>query len=225
MGSDPIARYISAMTSSGRLLLMSAVGAAFVAGAGAVRFIQADGIGSLLVTGMQLVYERDGVQTPWTIDSVVPFSATGMKGCIRIQLRTSPTQATPEKRAHCSDSATMYNWDDRLGRPRGVRPLLVNMLMEMRQQNGTLVRYEASAPTLERIRTERGPNADTTAIEVIPTVVTTMDSTGKAVRRLRERFSVGLATATGGVFEVPDSTTAGRWRTTLQFELVRIRIR
>ena len=210
-----------------RVLFVSAVGAALVATAGAIRSTQAGGIGSMLVRGMQLVYERDGAQSPWTIDSVKPFTASGMNRCVRIWLRTTTTQAAPELRAHCADSATMFNWDERLERPRSVRPLSVGMLMEMRQANGTLVRYEASAPSVEHIRIERGPNADSTAtisIDVIPTVVTTMDSTGKVVRRLRERFSVGLATATGGVFEVPDSTQASRWRPTLQFELVRIRI-
>src|SRR5688572_5838177 len=125
-----------------------------IAGTAAVRSSQGVEIGSLLVPGTQLVYERDGVQMPWTIDSVVPFTATGMSRCVRIRLRTSPSQATPELRAQCTDSTRLFNWDERLGPARPARPLQGGMNMEMRQTNGTLVRFEASAPTVERVRVE-----------------------------------------------------------------------
>jgi hypothetical protein len=182
-------------------------------------------IASVLVPGMQLVYASDGVESPpWMIDSVVTF-ADGGRSCARIRVRTSPAQPLPEARAHCADSSTMFNRDERAGQWRSARPLHPGMLMEMRQANGVLVAYEAAEPVVERISVESIASGQTvvTDIEVIPTTVTTRDSTGKVVRRLRERFSVALATATGGVFEVPDSTQATGWTTTRRFELVRIR--
>ena len=59
-------------------------------------------------------------------------------------------------------------------------------------------------------------------LHVVPTTVTTRDTTGRVLRRLRERFAVSLGTAVGGVFEVPDSSQAGGWRVEREFELVRI---
>jgi hypothetical protein len=100
-------------------------------------------------------------------------------------------------------------------------------MMENRQANGGLVRFETLEPTVENIPLEggsSGASAVPTPIDVIPTTVTTFDSTGQIVRRLRERFSVALATATGGVFEVPDTTQSSGWRTIQRFELVAIRV-
>ncbi len=99
------------------------------------------------------------------------------------------------------------------------------MAMEMRQANGGLIAYQTAEPVVERVSVESIATGQIvlTDIEVIPTTVTTGDSTGKVVRRLRERFSVALATATGGVFEVPDSTQATGWHTVRSFALVRIR--
>ena len=187
-------------------------------------------IGSLLVPGMQLVYASDGVPSPpWTIDSVVRFAAEGRPGrapmgCVRIRLRISPTQAS-EARVHCLDSTTMVNLDERSGQSRPARPLLPGMSLELRQANGGLVSFETSKDAVDQIPFDN-PSAEESplwAMDVLPTTVTTRDSTGTVVRRLRERFSVGLATATGGVFEVPDSTQATEWRTVRRFELVQIR--
>jgi hypothetical protein len=121
----------------------------------------------------------------------------------------------------------MFNWDERSSTARPVRPLGSRTTLEIAQASGGRVRFETTEPLVERIRLEQlstGAAAATTDIEVIPTTVTTIDSAGKIVRRLRERFSIALATATGGEFEVPDSTQAGGWRTVRRFELVAIRM-
>jgi hypothetical protein len=60
-------------------------------------------------------------------------------------------------------------------------------------------------------------------LRVVDTTVTTMDAAGKTVRRLRERYALSLATATGGRFETPDPEQPGQWRTQQIFELREIR--
>jgi hypothetical protein len=183
-------------------------------------------LASMLEQGMQLVYSSDGQSSPpWTIDSIVRDVSIGdHAGCIRIRLRLNPAQPTADTRIHCVDSLTMLNWDTRAGAIRPARPLGANAQLDIRQANGGRNQFATTQPTVERIRVERGPAIDTVSLDVIPTTVTTFDSTGKAVRRLRERFSVALATATGGVFEVADSTVPGGWRTTQVFNLALIRL-
>jgi hypothetical protein len=53
--------------------------------------------------------------------------------------------------------------------------------------------------------------------------VTTFDAAGRPKRRLRERYAPSLTTATGGRFELPDSSRAGEWRGQRSFELREIR--
>jgi hypothetical protein len=79
-----------------------------------------------------------------------------------------------------------------------------------------VLRYETSA-----IERDRGDGFD---VDVLPTVLLTLDSAGRPVRRLRERFSLGLATATSGAFEVPDSASPGGWRVTQEFVLIARRV-
>ncbi len=173
-----------------------------------------ESIGSQLRPGMQLVYSSGGVETPWTIDSLMRNLTIGSRtGCVRIRLRTSQ-QGTPETRALCADT-TLLSWDDRSGELRPTRPLKAGGVLEVVQRSGGSVRFEAGSPSTERV--------GETVLWVLPTTVTTRDSTGRVVRRLLERFSIGLATATGGVFEVPDSTRQSGWRTVRSFELVALR--
>ena len=42
------------------------------------------------------------------------------------------------------------------------------------------------------------------------------------MRRLRERYVLGLATALGGIFEVPDPARPGQWTVQQEFVLARI---
>ena len=185
-----------------------------------------DRLASLLQPGMQLVYASDGVESPpWTIDSVTRHVTLGTRSdCVRLQLRTSPTQAAPETRQHCVDGSTMMNWDQRSGASRPARPLSARAQLEIVQANGGRVRYETGDAAVERITIGQAATGAPTALDVLPTTVTTLDSTGKVVRRLRERFSIALATATGGVFEVPDSTQSNGWRVVRRFELMAIRL-
>ena len=179
----------------------------------------------MLEPGFQLVYASNGAESPpWMIDSVVrDVSLGGRTGCVRIRLRTNPTQSIASTRIHCVDSLTMLNWDSLPKVWRPARPLGANSALDLPLPNGGRNRFEAGQPTVERIVIERGSRRDSVTVEVIPTILTTFDSTGKAIRRLRERFSVALATATGGIFELADSSHAGGWRLNQKFDLVAIR--
>jgi hypothetical protein len=174
--------------------------------------------GSALTQGMELVYASEGVETPWMVDSVTHDTTLGGRlGCVRIRLRTSPTQPTADTRAHCADSTTWYNWDEASGTLRAVRLLAANAERVFELSGGRKARYETGSPTSDVVGTQ--------AITVLPTTITTLDSTGRAVSRLRERFAVQLATATRGTFESPDLTAGMGWRETRSFQLVAIRPR
>jgi hypothetical protein len=86
-----------------------------------------------------------------------------------------------------------------------------------RQTGGDAVRYETGETVEEKISGR--------SIPVVHTTVTTSDSAGRPKRRLRERYALSLATATGGTFETPDSNRAGTWRGQRSFELREIRRR
>jgi hypothetical protein len=91
------------------------------------------------------------------------------------------------------------------------------MSWSSRQPSGDVVRYETGDAAEEKISGR--------AIPVVATTVTTFDSTGRPKRRLRERYALSLTTATGGTFEVPDSSRAGEWLSQRSFELREIRPR
>lgn len=173
-------------------------------------------LGSLLTPRMELVYASDGVETPWAVDSVTHDTTFGgRRGCVRMRIRTSPTQQTADTRAQCADSAMMYSWDTTTSSLRAIRPLTPNTTVEFDLSGGRKTRYETTHFTRDVIGGQ--------VIDVLPTTVTTLDANGRAVSRLRERFAITLATATGGTFESPDITARGGWRETRSFELVAIR--
>ena len=84
---------------------------------------------------------------------------------------------------------------------------------------------QASGATLDYTTAAAG---DTTIsghrVGFVHTTIITSDAEGRQVRRLTERYAVSLATALGGLFEVPDSASAGSWKETQRFDLVRIAI-
>lgn len=173
-------------------------------------------IGSALEPRMELVYSSAGIETPWTVDSIARDTTLGGRtGCVRMRLRTSPTAPAAETRAFCADSTTMYAWDGR--ELRATRHLAPNSAAEFRLSGGRISKYETGTPQIDTISGQR--------ITVIPTTVTTRDSTGRVITRLRERFSIALATATSGIFETPDTNGADGWRTTRRFDLMAIRMR
>lgn len=172
--------------------------------------------GSMLRPGTQFIYVVGNTETVWTIDSIAHDAAFGgRRDCVRMRLRLSPEQPEGEVRAFCADSAMMYAWNDSAQKLTAIRPLSAGGVLELPGRGGNTVRFEAGAPVVERISGFE--------VTVIPTVVTTRDATGRVTHRLRERFSLGLATATGGVFEVPDPEKPGDWKRQTRFEIAYVR--
>lgn len=98
---------------------------------------------------------------------------------------------------------------------RVLRPIGPRMRLEIPRTGGGLIRFETTDPERDVV--------SGTVIEVIPTTVLTIGPDSLPIRRLRERYSVALTTATGGVFETPDSASPSGWRITQEFRLVEIR--
>jgi hypothetical protein len=139
-------------------------------------------------------------------------AVAGQSQCSRIVLRIGDGQ--PQTRTHCVSADTMWNWDERTQRLVLARRLSPGLL-EISANNGGLVRF--------LVMPMDSANIGGRQFMVLPTMVTTYDSTGAPVRRLIERFAPSLATATEGVFEVPDTANAADWRVVQQFQLTAVK--
>ncbi len=163
---------------------------------------------ALLAPGMRLVYESGGQRSAWIVDSVrLDSVATCGRAWIRIGERA-------EERRDCVQDGALHRFDARAAEWREERPLAPNTERRYARARGTAAVFRTGAQRVDTIGTRHIP--------VVETTVITLDSTGTAVRRLRERYAVGLTTATWGLFEVADSTAPGGWRTQQEFRLVAI---
>jgi hypothetical protein len=168
--------------------------------------------GSQLTPGMELVYASDGNEIPaWTVEAKRDTAISGAR-CSIVSIRTNAAQPA-ERRFTCLSNDSLMVFDPGSANLRLLRPVGNSMTAEVRGR-ATVAIYET---TMTHADTVSG-----VVLAVIPTVVTTRDSTGRVLRRLRERFAVSLGTAVGGVFEVPDRSMPGGWRIEREFELVRI---
>ena len=176
--------------------------------------------GRLLGTGTRLWYTSGGREgDPWTVERIVHDTTLGdVEGCAVIHLRTSPTQASPEIRNWCVRGDSLFAWDATEQIHRLLRPVGANMSVRVQSARGGSVTYSTGPATEWRYVDD----AISIGTVVVPTVVVTRDSTGRVIRRLRERYALSLATAVSGIFEVPDSTRADGWREERVFTLTRI---
>jgi hypothetical protein len=184
----------------------------------AVVFLAQVGPAAQLRTGMVLVYESEGAeQPPWTVDSL-RLDAPLLPGarCAVVHLRRRPDAPAAEELRLCVTRDTLYRWEDAGSRWAISRPVGPGMVWTSISANGDTVRFETGAPAQETV--------SGLPLQVVPTTVTTTDSLGRPKRRLRERYALTLATATGGVFETPDSTAPGAWVARQAFELRRIQV-
>ena len=174
--------------------------------------------GGLLQPGMELVYASNGRdQFPWRILTVRPDSALrGESACVTISQRRQAGEGPPEESQFCLANDTLYSWNVEQNEWRIARPVGAGMVYETSRPNGDIIRYETGETREEKL--------SGLTIPVVLTTVLTSDSSGHPKRRLRERYSLGLVTATGGVFETPDSTAPGGWRVQQEFELRTIRM-
>jgi hypothetical protein len=177
--------------------------------------------GALLGPGMQLVYSaNDQDQPAWLIDSVRhdPTLRPG-SACTIIHQRRRPGQTQADESRLCLANDTLFSWNAEGNEWRPQRPVGPGMVMEFLRASGSKVRYEVGGTGQERV-----PGLRADRVPVVFTTVTTTDSLGRPVRRLRELYAIGLATATAGEFEVPDSTAADGWRVEQRFKLREIRL-
>ena len=175
--------------------------------------------GALLRPGMQLIYtSNDQEQPPWYLDSVRTDSTLRPgSACTILHQRRRAGQTQAEESRLCLANDTLFSWNREAGEWRPQRPIGPGMFMEFTRPNGSRVRYEVGETAQDRVNGLSDP------VPVVRTTVTTMDSVGRPVRRLRESYAIGLATATGGEFEVPDSTAPEGWRVEQRFKLREIR--
>jgi hypothetical protein len=170
-------------------------------------------VGGLLRPGMQLVYYANGEAQPtWTVDSIVMIPAPRPDSrCAVIHIRRQPAQAQPDQTRLCLARDTLFNWDHDRQDWRPGRPAGPGMRLSLTRRTGGSVEYETDSVSVDHISGH--------VIPVLLTTVTTRDSLGRPVRRLRERYALGLATATGGTFEIPDPGRTGAWQPQQVFEL------
>ncbi len=167
-----------------------------------------------LSPGLQLHYAAgEQFTAPWIVDSVAAGVAL-MPGadCARFTIRRG--EQAPNESRYCVLRDTMFAWDARRSAWTPQRPVGPRMTLVQPRANGDTVRYSTDTLTSETISGTR--------IAVLPTTVLTVDSLGRAKRRLRERYALSLATATGGKFEVPDAANPRAWRAEQSFELRRL---
>ena len=179
---------------------------------------QAPRIGADLRTGMQLVYGSEGqTQPPWVVESV-QAGAPLKDGadCARVSIRRAPAPATADDARLCVEAGVVHAFNAKTNAWQPQRPIGPNMKLVLPRADGGSVRYETGAAGQATV----GP----LRLQVVDTVVTTLDASGVVVRRLRERYAVSLTTALGGTFEVPDAGTASGWRTQQVFELKEVRL-
>ena len=174
--------------------------------------------GAALKAGSTLTYGSGGrEQPPWTIDSVHrDVSLGGRNGCTRIFLRMRPDQTSAPLRVACRAGDTLFAWSATAATWRAERPLGAGMTLRVPQPSGATLDYTTAQSGDTTISGHR--------IGFVQTTIITHDPQGRPIRRLTERYALALATALGGVFEVPDSSNAGGWRESQRFELVRISI-
>ena len=174
------------------------------------------GHATALQDGMRLVYgSGEALQAPWFVSGVQRgVSGRGGGDCARFVLQRGATPSAADSAYSCIAGDTLFNATAGGTIWTAARPVGANMSVSVRTRSGGIARYETG-----------GMGADTVSGEVIPvvvTTVTTLNAEGKPVRRLRERYSVGLGTATSGEFAAPDSTAADGWRVEQAFALRRI---
>ncbi len=168
--------------------------------------------GAGLAPGLELVYASGAdTQPAWRVDSLAQGVAhEGRKGCARIVLRTGAAAA--DARLLCRAGDTLLTWSPRVNRWVLQRPVGPGLTLEVARGAGGVTRVETTATGCDEVGAAR--------VATVVTAIVTTDSTGRAVRRLRERYAPALATATWGVFEAPDG---GSWRVEREFTLVALR--
>jgi hypothetical protein len=171
-----------------------------------------------LRAGMELVYTSNGAaQPPWTVQVVEPGAPLKDRlDCARVRIRRQLDRVEAPEERLCVERNVLQAWDANGATWQPQRPLGPRMELRVPRANGDTLHYTTSSISEETISGVH--------LAVVNTTMTTIDVAGQATRRLVERYSATLTTATGGRFEVPDTNAPGGWRTEQQFELREIRV-
>jgi hypothetical protein len=133
---------------------------------------------------------------------------------LRVHFASGGPRAGPDERVTCAVDGVMLAWDTAGRLWRASRPIAPNRSLDVPTPTG-ISKYSTAATREETI--------NGVSLTVIETTVLTVDSAGRAVRRLRELYAPAIGTATWGAFEVPDPQADGGWRVVQEFRLVAIR--
>ena len=189
---------------------------ALVSATASTRRVPQDAPASGLTDGMQLVYASNGqTGTPNVVDSVRRAGVRGGATCAIVFMGGTAGRSAPEPAHYCARGDTLFLRDSVSDTWSPQRPIGVRMTIDFVRPNGNRVRYSTDT-------TSRATIGDR-SFTVVHTTVLTMDSTGRPMRRLTERYAPALVTAVGGRFETADSSAVGGWRETQLFELRAIR--
>jgi hypothetical protein len=171
-----------------------------------------------LRAGMELFYTSNGAaQPPWTVQVVEPGAPLKDRlDCARVRIRRQPDRVEAPEERLCVERNVLQAWDATRGAWQPQRPIGAAMELRVPRPNGDTLHYTTSSISEDTISGVR--------LAVVNTTMTTTDGDGKPKRRLVERYSASLTTATGGRFEAPDANAPGGWRTEQQFELREIRV-
>jgi hypothetical protein len=171
-----------------------------------------------LRAGMELVYTSNGAaQPPWVVQVVEPGAPLKDRlDCARVRIRRQPDRVEAPEERLCVERNVLQAWDASRAAWQLQRPVGAGMELRVPRPNGDTLHYTTSSISEETISGVH--------LAVVNTTMTTIDAAGTAKRRLVERYSASLTTATRGRFDVPDANAPGGWRTELQFELREIRV-
>lgn len=173
--------------------------------------------GNLLREGMTLVYSANGKPGDrWKVEKILHDQEhAGQKGATLIQYAAAEPGVQPEIRWRRLVDSTLHTFDEETGEWSASRPVGPGITWEEKDPTGRVTaRYATGAAGTDRIGEREIP--------IVETTISFLDDQGQVSRRLRERYSLGLETATQGIFEVPDPATPGQWKPTLTFELIQI---
>jgi hypothetical protein len=169
-------------------------------------------LGSALVPGMQLVYASGkDTQPAWTVDSVsLNLALQGREGCSRVVIDMQAN--TPDERTLCRAGDTLVAWTPQTNSWTPQRSLGKTAAVVRPDRRGGRTTFEAEGTACESVGEAR--------LLTVGTTVLSTDSAGKPIRRLRERYSLTLTTATSGTFELPDGKG---WKVDRDFRLVALK--
>ncbi len=173
------------------------------------------GPASGLSKGMKLIYSSNGEeQSPWEIKNIESdISLEGWKNCARLEISYGDGA---ESRSECitEDGFLMVNYG---GGWRQSRPVYEKMILEKKNPSGSLV---AKYTTSEFSNVLIGG----VSYSALQTEVINYNPDGSIKNRLLEKYSVGMATALEGAFQIPDNHNDSGWQTVNAFHLSRVEV-